>query len=162
MQLSLKNESNICISQWFTINYTLRFLPESTLMIYLFCLFSIFFLFRAAPEAHGSSQVRGQIRATAAGLTSQPQQCGIQATFITYTTAQGNTGSLTHCATPGMEPESSRILFGFVSASPQQKLRFVLKKNFFFTFTWVSLSFFAFLISVISSFPTQPLTPRHL
>ena len=32
------------------------------LFIYLFC------LFRAAPEAHGGSQARGQIRAIAAGL----------------------------------------------------------------------------------------------
>ena len=28
--------------------------------------------------------------------TPQPQQCQIQAAFATYTTAYGNTGSLTH------------------------------------------------------------------
>ena len=32
----------------------------------------------------------------AAGLQHSPQQCGIGAVSATYTTAQGNTGSLTH------------------------------------------------------------------
>ena len=40
-------------------------------------------VFRAAPGAHGSS-------------TPQPEQHGIQTTSITYTTTQGNAGSLTH------------------------------------------------------------------
>ena len=35
-----------------------------------------FFLFRAAPTAYGRSQARGQIGATAAGLTLQPQNSG--------------------------------------------------------------------------------------
>ena len=36
--------------------------------IYIFCLLFIFCLFREAPTAYGSSQARGQIRVTAAGL----------------------------------------------------------------------------------------------
>ena len=52
----------------------------------------------------------GPIRAVA---TPQPQQCGIPATSATYTTAHGNTGSLTHWARPGIEPGS--ILVGFVN-----------------------------------------------
>ena len=40
----------------------------------------------------------------------QPRQLGIQAVSVTYTTAHGNAGSLTHWARPGIEPESSRIL----------------------------------------------------
>ena len=40
-----------------------------TLFIYLFaCLFVCLFVFRAAPTAYGSSQIRGQIGAAGAGL----------------------------------------------------------------------------------------------
>ena len=55
-----------------------------------------FLLFRAAPEAHGGSQARGQIGATAAGLCHSHSNGRIQAMSVTYTTAHGNTGSLTH------------------------------------------------------------------
>ena len=44
--------------------------------------------------AYGGSQARGQIRTTAEDLT--PQQCLIQAASVTYATAYGNSGSLTH------------------------------------------------------------------
>uniref|UniRef100_A0A4X1UAF3 Uncharacterized protein n=1 Tax=Sus scrofa TaxID=9823 RepID=A0A4X1UAF3_PIG len=40
----------------------------------------------------------------------------------TYTTAHGNTGSLTHRARPGIEPETSWFLVRFVSAESQQEL----------------------------------------
>ena len=50
-----------------------------------------FFLFRAAPEAHGGPQARGQIRAAL-----QPLQLRIQPPSATYTTAHGNAGSLTY------------------------------------------------------------------
>lgn len=40
----------------------------------------------------------------------QPQQCGIRAASAIYTTAHGNTRSLTHWVRPGMEPASSRTL----------------------------------------------------
>ena len=54
-------------------------------------------LFRAAPTAHGGSRARGRIGATAANWpTPQPQQRRIRAVTATYTTAHGNTGSLTH------------------------------------------------------------------
>ena len=52
--------------------------------------FFVFSLFRATPMAHGGSQARGQIRAIAASLTPQAQQCQIQATSVTYTTAHSN------------------------------------------------------------------------
>jgi len=42
----------------------------------------------------------------------QPQQCSIQATSATYTTAHGNAGSLTHWARPGIAPTISRFLVG--------------------------------------------------
>jgi len=45
--------------------------------------------------------------------TPQPQQCGIQATSVTYTTAHGNAGSLTHRARPGIKPATSWFLVRF-------------------------------------------------
>jgi len=47
--------------------------------------------------------------------TPQAQQSQIRATSETYTTAQGNAGSLTHWARPGIEPASSWILVRFIS-----------------------------------------------
>ena len=37
----------------------------------------------------------------------QPQQCGIQAASVTFTTAHGSAESLTHRAGPGIKPMSS-------------------------------------------------------
>ena len=86
--------------------------------LFFVCLFG-FCLFRAAPSAHGGSQARGQIGATAAGLHPQPQQHQIWAASVTYTTAHGNVRSLIHWARPGIEPTTSRFLVGFVSTAPQ-------------------------------------------
>ena len=41
---------------------------------------------------------------------------------MTYTTAHGNTRSLTHWARPGIKPTSSWMLVGFVTAEPQWEL----------------------------------------
>ena len=57
---------------------------------------SSFFFFRASPTAHGRSQARGRIGATAAGLHHSCSNNGIQAASMTYTTAHSNAGSLTH------------------------------------------------------------------
>lgn len=46
---------------------------------------------------------------------------------MTYSTAHGNSGSLTHWARPGIEP--SWILAGFVSAVPQWELQLYLNKK---------------------------------
>ena len=40
----------------------------------------------------------------------------------TYTTAHGNTGSLTHWARPGIEPATLWLLVGFISAEQLQEL----------------------------------------
>ena len=45
----------------------------------------------------------------------KPQQCGIRATSVTYTTAHRNAGSLTHWARPGIEPATFWFLVGFVN-----------------------------------------------
>ena len=47
--------------------------------------------------------------------TPQPQQCEIQATSVTYTTAQGYARSFTHWVRPGIEPTSSWMLVGFLN-----------------------------------------------
>ena len=65
--------------------------------------------------AYEGSQARGLIRAIAAKPTPGPQQCGIWAASVTYTTAQGNSGSLTHRAGPEIEPETSWFLVRFVN-----------------------------------------------
>ena len=54
--------------------------------------------------------------------TRQPQQRGIWAASAIYTTAQSNTGSLTHWARPGIKPASSWMLVRFISAAPQWEL----------------------------------------
>ena len=41
---------------------------------------------------------------------------------VTYITAHGSAGSLTHWTRPGIEPVSSRILVGFVTTEPQWEL----------------------------------------
>ena len=56
--------------------------------------------------------------------TPEPQQHWIQATSSTYTTAHGNTGPLTHCARPGIEPLTSWFLVRFVSTAPPWDLFF--------------------------------------
>ena len=78
-------------------------------------MFSFLSLFRAAPEAFGNYQARGQIGAPAAGLHTTPQQHGIRATSVTYTTVHGDARSLTHWVRPWIEPASSWILVGFVN-----------------------------------------------
>ena len=40
---------------------------------------------------------------------------------VTYTTAQGKTGFLTHWERPRIEPASSWLLVGFIITEPQQE-----------------------------------------
>ena len=55
--------------------------------------------------------------------TPQPQQRQIWATSATYTTAHGNTGSLTHWERPRIKPKTSWFLVGFVSSAPRWELQ---------------------------------------
>ena len=79
-----------------------------------FFFFFFFCLFRAAPSAYGSSQARGPIGATAAGL-HHSHSTARSKLHVTYTTVHGISGLLTHLARPGIEPVSSWILVGFVN-----------------------------------------------
>jgi len=58
---------------------------------------------------------KGSNRSCSHRPMTEPQQWGIPATSATYTTAHGNAGSLTHCARPEIEPETSWFLVGFVN-----------------------------------------------
>ena len=64
------------------------------LFFYLKKKLNLFLLFRAAPTAYGSSQVRGRIRAAAAVLHRSHSNAGSES--VTYTTAHNNVRSLTH------------------------------------------------------------------
>ena len=55
----------------------------------------LFFFFLGLYPQHGGSQARGQIRASAAGLHHSHSNARSELS-VTYTTAHGNAGSLTH------------------------------------------------------------------
>ena len=81
---------------------------------FIYLLILPFCLFRATLAAHGGSQARVELELWA-WLIPQPQQCQIQAMSVTYTTAHGKDGSLTHRVRPGFEPATSWLLVGFVN-----------------------------------------------
>ena len=89
----------------------------------------LFFFLRAAPAAYGSSQARGQIRSAAAAYATATAPATQDPSHVAE--AHRNTGSLNHWAKPGMEPVSSRILVGFVTAELQQELH-TFSKSFIY------------------------------
>ena len=99
--------------------------------MYVFgCLF--LFLFLGPPPWHMKVPRLGVESSCNCRPTPQPQPCGIWAASATYITTHGNAGSLTHWVRLGIEPESSRMLVGFVSAVPQWELpdlHFYLKQK---------------------------------
>ena len=62
--------------------------------------------------AYGSSQARDPIQAVAAGLHHCHRIVEFEPRLQPTPTAQGNAGSLTHRARPGIEPVSSWMLVG--------------------------------------------------
>ena len=68
--------------------------PYNFLIFFCVCVCLLFLW--ATPAAYGDSQARGLIGAVAAGLRQSHSKCRIRAASATYTTAHGNTGSLTH------------------------------------------------------------------
>ena len=123
----------------------------------------LLFFLRATPVAYGVSQARGWIRAVAASLHHSHSR--IQAESLTYTTAHGSTGSLTHWGRPGIGPTFSWILVRFISTEPQWELLFFF---FFFLITFcffsgtvryyrIILYFFLFCLKpIISHFIKNP------
>ena len=114
----------VCVCICFPWPHFLGWVNFGSISCFILCKISLFiYLFRAAHAAYGSSQSRSLIRAAAACWPApQSQQCWIQASSVSYTTALSHTGSLTHWARPGSKPTSSWILIRFVSAVPQCEL----------------------------------------
>ena len=80
--------------------------------------------------------------ATHLHIYTHPEQCGIQAKSVIYTTAHSNAGSLTHWMMSGIEPASSWILIRLVTCWPQWELplSFYFKLNYssFRSSVWLS------------------------
>ena len=91
---------------------------------FLICTTSFFFFRAFQGCTHGIWRFPGQGSnwSYSCWPTPQPQQCRIQATSATYTTAHGNARCLTHLARPGSEPVSSWMLIRFVFTEPQREL----------------------------------------
>ena len=85
------------------------------LSIYIF--YFLFFLLFRATHPIGRFPGEGLNRSYSCLPTPEPEQLGIWAASVTYTTAQGNTGSIAHWPRPGIEPASSGILVRFVVLS---------------------------------------------
>ena len=110
-----------------------------------FFLFSfLLFFFLSLLELHtwqvyGSSQARSWIGATAASLCHRHNSTWTMS--VTYITAHGNAGSLTHWVRPRIEPTSSWILVGFITTKPWWKLQ---NKTFLFIFICYLFIFWSF------------------
>ena len=79
------------------------------------CCFSFLFLFLGLKPSHMEFPwARSPIETVADRLHHRQ----IQATSATYTTAHGNTRSITHWVKPGIEHASSWILVRFISTEP--------------------------------------------
>ena len=87
--LPLKEQKSVFIKHLLSTHKHLN--PHGE-VIFLF----YFSLFRATPLAHGGSQAKGPIRAGAAGLHHGYSNAKSKVESVTYTTAHGNAGSLTH------------------------------------------------------------------
>ena len=115
------------------------------LLKFYFILFFVFFPFLGLlPQHMEVPRPRGWIGAITAGLCPQPQQLGIWAMSATYTTAHSNAGSLTHWARPGIQPETSWFLVGFVNhwammGTPGSCWNFKKKKWTYIKRTWPSV-----------------------
>ena len=88
-----------------------------------FYLFIYFCFFRATLVACGSSQARGRIGAVATSLHPGHSKARSEPHLLTYTTAHGNAGSLTHWVRPGIKSETLCLLVRFVSAEPWRELQ---------------------------------------
>ena len=80
-------------------------------------LFILFFLPFLGPHLQHMEvpRLRGPIGAVGASLCQSHSNMGSRLRLVTYTTAHGNTRSLTHWARPGMEPATSSFLVGLVN-----------------------------------------------
>ena len=118
--------------------------------LHVFCFFVFFCFLGPHPWQYRGSQDRGRIRATAASLLHSRSNLVIWAKPAAYTTAHGNTGSLTHWARPGIEP--AWFLVGFVSNAPRRELLFVF---------YLSVFYLSFIVSYALA-PALSILMNHL
>ena len=76
------------------------------------CWFVCLFAFQGHTRGLWRFPGQGSNRSCSCRPTPQPQQSGIRAASATYPAVHGNTGPLTHGASPGVEPVSSWIRAG--------------------------------------------------
>ena len=109
LEVELLNQS-VCTfwRLWLILQNHLPVILYLKLFPCLFFFFACLFLFTAVPvAAYGSSWVRAASQLQLRPILRQ-QQYQIQAASTTYTTAYGNTRSLTHWAKPGTDLTSSQ------------------------------------------------------
>ena len=104
-----------------------------------FFFFGLFFgLFLGPHPRPMDSQARGSNRSCSCRPTPESQQHGLPAASATYTTAHGNSGSLTHWVRPGVESASSWMLVGFVNhwtTMGTPNIFFLIHKNLLIIFS---------------------------
>ena len=105
------------------------FIHLFTLILYLciiylmyVCMY-VFICFLEPHLWHREILGQGQNQSHSCWHMPQPQQFRFLAMSGAYTTAQGNAGSPTHRARPGIEPVSSWILVGFLWDVPQWEIQ---------------------------------------
>ena len=117
MLIFWRKNRNSFMAGWYVCIPLYTHLKAPSPAFFVCCSFLSFY--RAAPAACGSSQTRGLIQAVAA----------------TYTTAHGNTRSLSHWISPGFVPATSWFLVGCVSSVPWQELHLPFFKQWDFFFS---------------------------
>ena len=139
------------VNGWFFSNSTNNTF-FSTKVTFLSC-FCFCLLFRATPVTYGGSQARGWNRSYSCWPMPQTQQCQIQAESGIYTTAHGNSGSLTHWARSGIEPTTSWFLVGLVFIEPRWELP---------VFTFFKKNLFELIYSVVLISAAQQSDSNHM
>ena len=118
----IHNWVNECAHLSFFSQFFLAQIFIEPLIILLVFFFFFFFFFRAAPMGYGNSPARDQIGTAVVSHSHSHSNLGPKLCLQPYTTAHGNTRSLTHWARPEIEPSSSWILVRFVTTEPWQEL----------------------------------------
>ena len=93
----------------------LQALTFSFFLFFLFVFLGVHLWHMKAPRLGAESELQPPTYSTA--TVKLDPSC-----IFNYTTAHGNTGALTHCARPGIEPPFSWILVGFVTPEPRRDL----------------------------------------
>ena len=113
--LPAMNESSCCSTSFTAFEVVSGCSHSHCCAMVSHCCFSFLFLFLGLKPRHMEFPwARSPIETVADRLHHRQ----IQATSATYTTAHGNTRSITHCRRPGIKSSSSCILVRLVSTEP--------------------------------------------